>query len=175
MLAASVLLMSAHGLIDFVPPATQAFECAGTAPVTASVPASVPESTRPTPQAIEIPQGGSLMVYSEKDANYHLLYSAHGRTQAKLSPEEYAVSLKPRPSLLLKTTFWNNHRDGFISTRSTAHRFSLRRQNSIPAQAGQVSGSPSTKTRSSLSTIILSACTASSPSQKIGRAPWPCL
>lgn len=78
-------------------------------------PSSASSETEPVtlvPKAIEMPQGGSLMVYSEKDANTICYIQPTEELKAKLSPEEYAVLVEAATEPPFENTYWNNHREG---------------------------------------------------------------
>lgn len=89
--------------------AVSAFLLACARPSSAS---SGTEPVTPVPKAIEMPQGGSLMVYSEKDANTVCYIQPTEELKAKLSPEEYAVLVEAATEPPFENTYWNNHREG---------------------------------------------------------------
>ncbi|MGB9686660.1 MAG: peptide-methionine (R)-S-oxide reductase MsrB [Rectinema subterraneum] len=63
-------------------------------------------------RAIEMPSGGSLMVYSEKDANTVCYIQPTEELKAKLSPEEYSILVEAATEPPFDNAFWDNHRAG---------------------------------------------------------------
>lgn len=115
-LPAGLLLASALFIIGCARTQPTAKSAEPSAPSTeTAVTASAPQAPAPAP--IHIPQGGTLMVYSEQDANLVCFIQPTEELKARLSPEEYAVLVQAATEPPFENAYWNNHREGIYVDR----------------------------------------------------------